>query len=36
MKLFTYGDSWTEGAGVDVVKENLIETREERKSHRYL
>jgi lysophospholipase L1-like esterase len=34
MKLFTYGDSWTEGAGVDVVKENLIETREERKKFR--
>lgn len=34
MKLFTYGDSWTEGTGVDVVKENLIEDREERKKFR--
>lgn len=34
MKLFTYGDSWTEGQGVDVVKEELIETREERKKFR--
>ena len=34
MRLITFGDSWTEGAGVDVVKENLIETREERKKFR--
>jgi len=34
MKLFTYGDSWTEGQGVNVVKEELIDNREERKKFR--
>lgn len=31
MKLFTYGDSWTEGQGVNPTKENSIDNREERK-----
>lgn len=34
MKLFTYGDSWTEGQGVNVIKEELIDNREERKKFR--
>jgi len=34
MKLFTYGDSWTEGQGVSPLKESSIETREERKKFR--
>lgn len=34
MKLFTYGDSWTEGQGVNPLKEASLETREERKKYR--
>lgn len=34
MKLFTYGDSWTEGQGADVIKEGSIESRDERKKFR--
>lgn len=34
MKLFTYGDSWTEGQGVNPTKEDSIDSREERKYFR--
>lgn len=34
MKLFAYGDSWTEGQGINPVKEGLIENKEERKHFR--
>jgi lysophospholipase L1-like esterase len=34
MKLFTYGDSWTEGVGSDLIKEHLIDDEEERKKFR--
>lgn len=34
MKLFTYGDSWTEGQGVNPIKEQSINERNERKYFR--
>jgi lysophospholipase L1-like esterase len=34
MKLFTYGDSWTEGQGVNPQQEDGFQTREERKKYR--
>jgi lysophospholipase L1-like esterase len=34
MKLFAYGDSWTEGCGIDPHKEILIENKEDRKYFR--
>lgn len=34
MKLFAYGDSWTEGRGVNPQKEDTFQTREERKKYR--
>ena len=34
MKLFAYGDSWTEGQGVNPTKEQLIDDRDERKYFR--
>jgi lysophospholipase L1-like esterase len=34
MKLFSYGDSWTEGQGVNPEKENAIDNREKRKKFR--
>jgi lysophospholipase L1-like esterase len=34
MKLFAYGDSWTEGCGINPSKEILIENKEERKYFR--
>jgi hypothetical protein len=34
MKLFTYGDSWTEGQGVNPLKESSFESREDRKKFR--
>ena len=34
MRLFAYGDSWTEGQGVNPTKEDSIDNREERKYFR--
>jgi lysophospholipase L1-like esterase len=34
MKLFTYGDSWTEGTGGNLKEEEILETREEKKKFR--
>ena len=34
MKLFSYGDSWTEGEGISPKTENSIDSREERKKFR--
>lgn len=34
MKLFAYGDSWTEGQGVNPSKEKTFQTREQRKKYR--
>ena len=34
MKLFAYGDSWTEGKGADPIKEEAIEFIEKRKHFR--